>query len=116
MTQVISESQSGFVRDRSIHNNIRLVLDILDYGDRIEDDGFILFLDFCKAFDKVEHPFMLDTLKHIGFGEHFYGMRCEMFYSDMNSSVLLPWGICGRVEASPPLFIMAVEMLAIMIK
>lgn len=49
------------------HSHIRLVLDLLDCGDRIEDNGFMLFLDFSKAFDKVEQPFMLDTLKHSKF-------------------------------------------------
>ena len=47
------------------------MLDLLDYAERIEDDGLILFLDFCKAFDTVEHGFMMDTLKHFGFGECF---------------------------------------------
>ncbi len=39
------------MKGRSIHNNIRLVLDILDYHEWIEDYGYILFLDFRKAFD-----------------------------------------------------------------
>lgn len=30
---IISETQSGFVNKRSIHNNIRLVKDLLDYND-----------------------------------------------------------------------------------
>ncbi len=51
LNQIISESQSGFMKGRSIHNNIRLVLDILDYHEWIEDDGYILFWDFRKAFD-----------------------------------------------------------------
>ncbi len=38
LNQVISESQSGFLKGRSIHNNIRLILDILDYHEWIEDD------------------------------------------------------------------------------
>lgn len=37
--------QSGFLKGRSIHNNIRLVLDLLEYNYMIED-GLILFLDF----------------------------------------------------------------------
>lgn len=71
MGQIISETQSGFLKDRSIHNNIRLVLDLLDYKDFIEDTGFILFLDFYKAFDSVEHPFIIKTLEHFGFGSEF---------------------------------------------
>ncbi len=39
------------MKGRSIHNNIRLVLDILDYHEWTEDYGYILFWDFRKAFD-----------------------------------------------------------------
>lgn len=42
------------MRGRPIHND-RLVLDLLEYSDYIDDDGFILFLDFYKTFDMVEH-------------------------------------------------------------
>lgn len=43
LCQIISETQSGFMRGRSIHNNVRLVQDLIDYSDHINDDGFILF-------------------------------------------------------------------------
>jgi hypothetical protein len=48
---IIDETQSGFMRNRHISNNVRLVLDILHYSDLITEDSFILFLDFYKAFD-----------------------------------------------------------------
>lgn len=115
LPHVISESQSGFLRERSIHNNIRLVLDLLDYADKIEDDGLILFLDFYKAFDTVEHGFMMDTLKYFGFGECFREV-IVMFYKDINSAVILPTGTCKRFTvnrgirqgcpASPLIFIL----------
>lgn len=64
----ISETQSVFFKGRSIHNNIRLLMDIIEYRDLIEDDGFILFLDFYKALDSEEHPFIFAVLEHLGFG------------------------------------------------
>ena len=51
---IIDVTQSGFMRNRHISNNIRLVLDILDCSDLITEDSFILFLEFYKAFDTVE--------------------------------------------------------------
>ncbi len=74
ITQIISDTQSGFIQGRSIHNNIRLVLDLLEYNHLIEDEGFILFLDFFKAFDTVEHGFIFSTLELFGFGEKFINM------------------------------------------
>jgi hypothetical protein len=45
LDDIISETQSAFIKGRSIHNCILLVLDIFDYSELMEDDGFMLFLD-----------------------------------------------------------------------
>ncbi len=42
---VIDETWSGFTRDRHIINNIRFVLDLLDYSDFLEHISFTFFLD-----------------------------------------------------------------------
>lgn len=55
----------------NISNNIRLVLDILDYSDLITDESFIIFLNFYKAFDTIEHQFIFHCLKKLGFGDFF---------------------------------------------
>lgn len=60
ISSIISETQSGFLKGRLIHNNIRLVLDLLDYNQMVQERGFILFLDFYKAFDSVEHFYFKD--------------------------------------------------------
>lgn len=44
ITQIISDTQSGFIKERSIHNNIQLKIDLLDYNHLIEDEGFMLIL------------------------------------------------------------------------
>ena len=79
-----------------IHNNIRLVLDLT-----MEDDGFILFLDVYKAFDIVEHVFVL-----FGFGDTLVNM-IKIMYNYINSSVTLPTGTspqfyirCGICQGS----------------
>ncbi len=41
ISQIISVTQSGFLKDRSIHNNIRFIFDLIEYSDLIEEDGFI---------------------------------------------------------------------------
>lgn len=37
----------------------------------IEDDGIILSVDFLKTFDKLEHPFIFQSLQYFGFGTKF---------------------------------------------
>lgn len=125
ISSIISETQSGFLKGRLIHNNIRLVLDLLDYNQMVQERGFILFLDFYKAFDSVEHSFILKTLDYFGFGRKFIDM-IGMLYNGINSSVALGHGTCSRFEirrgirqgcgSSPLLFIMVAEILAILIK
>ncbi len=44
------------------------MLDILDYSHLISDQSFILYLDFYKAFDTLEHNFIFLSLKRVGFG------------------------------------------------
>ena len=63
--------QSGFMPGRNTCNNIRLVLDMIDYNEYIFDDSFILFVDFYKAFDTVSHQFMFKTIHSFGFGNRF---------------------------------------------
>jgi len=50
-----------------------------------------LFLDFYKAFDTVEHAFILHAVTSFGFGYKFVKL-IEMLYKDINSSVSLPGG------------------------
>lgn len=95
MSQVISETQSGFIKGRLIHNNIKLVLDLIDYRDLIKNDEFVLFLDFYKAFDIVEHKIILHALYFYSFGHKFVKLT-EMLYKDINSSVSLPFGTSLR--------------------
>lgn len=71
ISDIIADTQSGFLKGRSIHNNIRLIMDIIEYRSQIEDDGFLLFLDFYKAFDSMEHQFILSVLKDYGLGNKF---------------------------------------------
>ena len=97
---------------------------MLNYGDFIDKDCLILFLDFYKAFDTVEHAFLLEALKFLGFGENFCKL-IEMFYSDIYSSVSLnpglssrfkiQWGICQGCPISPKLFILTTQLLALKI-
>ena len=71
LNDLIDECQSGFMKGRHISNNLRLVLDLVEYRDLLDDFPVILFLDFQKAFDTVSHNFIFDCLKHLKF-YHFF--------------------------------------------
>ena len=88
LAEIINETQTGFMANRHISNNIRLVLDLLDYSEYVESQALIVFLDFYKAFDTVEYPFIYKALNLFGFGESFISV-VKMLYKDINSNVLI---------------------------
>lgn len=110
---------------RYIIDNIRLILDILDYSDLITDNSFILFLDFRKAFDSIEHQFMFKALDLFGFGEQFK-KSIRTLYTSGNSSVKLSHGTTKRFRiergirqgcpVSAYLFLLPMQILAYYIK
>lgn len=124
LNEVINETQTGFMKNRHISNNIRLIIDLLDYSDQIDSGALIVLLDFCKAFDTIEHGFLLHSLKVVGFGNNFIDV-IKMFYKDMNSSIILNMGTskrfgihCGIRQGcpiSPFLFLLVAELLSIYI-
>ena len=69
LNKIIDEEQSGFMQGHHIKNNIRLFLDMIDYNHLINYDSFILFIDFYKAFDTVNHDFIFKVIKLLGFGD-----------------------------------------------
>lgn len=85
------------MKNRHISNNIRLVLDILDYSYLIDENSFILFLDFHKAFDTVEHNFLFSSLKVFGFAEVFCA-AIETLYNNANCSIKLKHGTTSRFD------------------
>jgi len=96
LDNIIDESQSGFMQNRHISNNVRFILDALDYSDFVQDDSCILFLDFYKAFDSLMHYFMMIALEKFGFG-HFLCNSVTTLYSNAYS-IKLSCGTSPRFQ------------------
>ena len=54
----ISPDQTGYIQGRFIGQNIRVIKDIIDMIEEENTETALLFLDFKKAFDTVNHDFL----------------------------------------------------------
>ena len=87
--------------------------------------GYIIQFDFEKAFDKVDHEFLIKTLRAFNFGErmiHFI----QNIYTDIKGKVInngyltedihIGRGIRQGCPLSLPLYVMVAEVLAIQVR
>ena len=63
--KLIHTDQNGYIKGRNIGYNIRLIQDVFEYFENDNIEGAILFLDFNKAFDTVDHNFLHTVLKKL---------------------------------------------------
>ena len=84
LTCLINNDQNGFIKGRNIHNNIRLIEDVLRYVDKNDIPGIMLCVDYKKAFDTIEREFILYALKTFNFGDSFIKWISAIFKNTTN--------------------------------
>lgn len=60
---LINPDQTGYIKDRYIGENVRLIYDLIHYTDKTNQKGTSIYLDFKKAFDSIEWNYLLETLQ-----------------------------------------------------
>ena len=72
---------------RSIFDAIRTIDDIVDYTKRNSWSGFVIAIDFEKAFDTLDFQFLIRTLHKFNFGPSFIQWM-RVLYKNASSCVL----------------------------
>ena len=60
--------------------SVRLVSDVLEMSKQFNFDGFLLTIDIEKAFDSVDHTFLIATLESMNLAPDFIDW-IKFFYS-----------------------------------
>ena len=68
---LISSNQTAYVEGRFISEGGRLFSDILQITDFLNIRGLLVTVGIQKAFDSVNHLFLITALKKFGFGKDF---------------------------------------------
>ena len=67
LQNLISHTQTGFIKGRYIGESTRLVYDIMEYVENNKKPGLLMLIDFEKAFDSISWKFMYNVLQFLGF-------------------------------------------------
>ena len=71
LSNLIDSRQTVYVNERFIGESGRLIDDAIKVGDIQKIGGYLLTVDFEKAFDSLNHEFLIAVLKLYSFGEDF---------------------------------------------
>ena len=61
LPKLIHTDQTGFIKGRFIGQNVRLLIDLMEYTDVKKIPGILLFVDFEKTFDTIEWSFIQNS-------------------------------------------------------
>ena len=67
---LIYSQQTAYVKNRHIRESGRLISDIIEIT-KIRKIGFLVTIDIEKAFDSLDHNFLISTVEKYGFGQNF---------------------------------------------
>ena len=125
LNDIISPDQSGFLKGRNISDNLRIILDTMEFTEIYQIPAVFISVDFEKAFDRVDYQARQKILEKFNFGEKFRAAIQTLFNEfrlvttnmGYNSNPLTPTrGLFQGNRISSYLFLILIELLASQIR
>ncbi len=118
LPHMIHSNQTAYMKKQFIGTNICLVQDIISAS--ATHSGIILFLDFKKAFDSINHVFMIALLLHMGLPPGYVSWVALMYQHAfsivrhcnwLTNPFVLGWGVRQGCPLSCHLFNLVGQVL-----
>lgn len=125
LPSLISDNQTAYINGRFISEGGRLISDLLEISDIFNLKGLLLTIDIQKAFDSINHQFLISVLKKYGFGSTYIKWiqtllnnqeSCVINGGDTTKYFKLERGTRQGDPISAYLFILVLEVVFMMIK
>ena len=125
LKQIINPDQTGFISERFIGENSRLLFDTLCYCEDNNIPGMLVIIDYAKAFDTIEWNFINYCLDIFGFGDFIKeSVKLLQFSSfsrveqngHLSEKIHLTRGCRQGDPISPYLFVICAEVLSHVIR
>ena len=125
MPTLVSDDQTGFIKNRQLSSNVRRLLNVLYNHTQPKISEVVIAFDAEKAFDRVEWDYLFYSLNRFGFGPKFIHW-IEILYScpvaavrtnnNVSKFFNLQRGTRQGCPLSPLLFALSIEPLAIALR
>jgi ribonuclease HI/exonuclease III len=122
---LIHKDQAGFIPGRSIFDHIRLTKVMTKYAEMTKENGAVIALDQEKAYDKITHQYLWNTLDAFNLPPLFRN-TIKSLYENAKTVVVIngktsdPYRVTRGVRQGDPLscflFDLAIEPMACMIR
>ncbi|XP_042045031.1 uncharacterized protein LOC121791041 [Salvia splendens] len=122
LPRVVAPNQSGFVKGRLLNDNVVLAQEMFHELQRSTPaPNVAIKIDMAKAYDRVQWPFLLKVLKHMGFPEPWVDLiqRCigSCWFSILVNGAPAGFfkstrGLRQGDPISPALFVLAADYLS----
>ena len=125
ISDLVNYDQVGYIKGRYIGENVRIIEDMMIYTSKNKIPGFIVLIDYEKAFDMVEWDFLFNSLKAFNFGEVFIKWirllynrisSCTTNNGFLSQNFQLSRGIRQGCPISALLFVLVAEILSIKLR